>query len=112
MEPEMELMAIVITVCALANPDHCEEQRLEFSSQFSLKTVRDERSAVSGAMDWRTSQVDHQELSLRVSAFEERLMRPEQASNVMHSSAKIGVRPVVMGILNLTRTPSRTAISS
>jgi hypothetical protein len=37
MEPEMELIAIVITVCALAHPDQCEEQRLEFSSQFSLK---------------------------------------------------------------------------
>ena len=33
----MELIAIVVTVCALAHPDQCEEHRLEFSSQFSLK---------------------------------------------------------------------------
>ena len=32
----MDLIAIVITVCALAEPNRCEEQRLEFSSQFSL----------------------------------------------------------------------------
>jgi hypothetical protein len=33
----MELIAIVITVCTLADPNRCEEQRIEFSSQFSLK---------------------------------------------------------------------------
>jgi hypothetical protein len=33
----MDLIAIVITVCALADPDRCEEQRIEFSSQFSLR---------------------------------------------------------------------------
>jgi hypothetical protein len=37
MEPEMELIMIVVTVCAVAHPDQCEEQRLEFSSQFSLR---------------------------------------------------------------------------
>ena len=37
MEPEMELIMIVVTVCAMAHPDQCEEQRLEFSSQFSLR---------------------------------------------------------------------------
>lgn len=33
----MDLIAIVVTVCALARPDQCEEQRIEFSSQFSLR---------------------------------------------------------------------------
>ena len=33
----MEMIAIVVTVCALAQPDQCEEQRLEFSWQGSLK---------------------------------------------------------------------------
>ncbi len=34
----MELMAIVVVVCALAQPDQCEERRLEFnSSQYSLR---------------------------------------------------------------------------
>ena len=33
----MELIAIVITVCTLLDPTRCEEQRIEFSSQFSLR---------------------------------------------------------------------------
>jgi hypothetical protein len=33
----MELIAIVITVCTLSDPARCEEQRIEFSSQFSLR---------------------------------------------------------------------------
>jgi hypothetical protein len=33
----MELIAIVITVCTLSDPTRCEEQRIEFSSQFSLR---------------------------------------------------------------------------
>ena len=33
----MDLIAIVVTVCALARPDQCQEQRLEFSAQSSLK---------------------------------------------------------------------------
>jgi hypothetical protein len=32
----VDFIAIVVTVCALAEPNRCEEQRLEFSSQFSL----------------------------------------------------------------------------
>jgi hypothetical protein len=32
----MELMVIVMTVCALSDPNRCEEQRVEFSSQASL----------------------------------------------------------------------------
>ena len=32
----MDLIAIVVTVCALARPDHCEEQRLEFMWNGSL----------------------------------------------------------------------------
>lgn len=33
----MEMIAIVVTVCALAQPEQCEDQRLEFSWQGSLK---------------------------------------------------------------------------
>ncbi len=33
----MEMIAIVVTVCALAQPDQCEERHLEFSWQGSLK---------------------------------------------------------------------------
>ena len=33
----MDLIAIVVTVCALAQPDQCEEQRLEFTWRGSLK---------------------------------------------------------------------------
>jgi hypothetical protein len=33
----MEAIAIVFTVCALAQPDRCEEQRLEYAWQGSLK---------------------------------------------------------------------------
>jgi hypothetical protein len=33
----MDLIAIVVTVCALAQPDQCEQQRLEFSWSGSLK---------------------------------------------------------------------------
>jgi hypothetical protein len=33
----MGMIAIVFTVCALAQPDRCEEQRLEYTSQGSLK---------------------------------------------------------------------------
>jgi hypothetical protein len=32
----MDLIAIVVTVCALAHPDHCEEQRLEYMWNGSL----------------------------------------------------------------------------
>jgi hypothetical protein len=32
----MDLIAIVVTVCALAQPDHCEEQRLEYMWNGSL----------------------------------------------------------------------------
>lgn len=32
----MDLIAIVVTVCALAQPSRCEEQRIEFSSPSSL----------------------------------------------------------------------------
>lgn len=33
----MDLIAIVVTVCALAHPDQCEEQRLEYMWNGSLK---------------------------------------------------------------------------
>lgn len=33
----MGLVAIVFTVCALAQPDQCQEQRLEYAWQGSLK---------------------------------------------------------------------------
>lgn len=33
----MDLIAIVVTVCALAQPDQCEERRLEFNWNGSLK---------------------------------------------------------------------------
>jgi hypothetical protein len=33
----MGLIEIVLTVCALSLPDHCEEQHLQFSSDISLK---------------------------------------------------------------------------
>jgi hypothetical protein len=33
----MDMIAIVVTVCALAQPDHCEDQRLEFTWQGSLR---------------------------------------------------------------------------
>jgi hypothetical protein len=33
----MEMIAIVVTVCALAQPDQCEEQRLDFSWSGTLK---------------------------------------------------------------------------
>jgi len=33
----MDLIAIVVTVCALAHPDHCEEQRLEYMWYGSLR---------------------------------------------------------------------------
>ena len=33
----MGLIEIVLTVCALSLPDHCEEQHLQFSNDISLK---------------------------------------------------------------------------
>ena len=33
----MGFVEIVVTVCALSTPDHCEEQHLQFSSDISLK---------------------------------------------------------------------------
>jgi hypothetical protein len=33
----MEMIAIVVTVCSLAQPDQCEDQRLVYESQGSLK---------------------------------------------------------------------------
>jgi hypothetical protein len=33
----MDIIAIVVTVCALAQPDHCEDHRLEYAWQGSLK---------------------------------------------------------------------------
>jgi hypothetical protein len=33
----MSLIAIVFTVCALAQPDQCQEERIAYASQGSLK---------------------------------------------------------------------------
>ena len=66
----MGFLELVITVCAIADPTLCEDQRLQYASGASLR-----RSALHCAMDRRTSEMDGGALALRILRTEKDLMR-------------------------------------
>ena len=54
----MNMIEIIVTVCALAQPSQCEEQHLQYAFGRARRAVRDERAALLGAMDQRASEMD------------------------------------------------------
>ena len=66
----MGFLELVITVCAIAHPTLCEDQRLQYVKSITA-TVRHGRSALHCAMDRRTSEMDGGALALRI-------LRPEK----------------------------------
>ncbi len=100
----MGLIELVLTVCAIAQPAACEEQHLQFASSISLAQCAMAAPPYIAAVDWRAPPVDARALALRIPGQERqrRLMRVEPSAKRDAFLRKIGTRPVVMGILNVT----------
>jgi hypothetical protein len=60
----MGLIQIIVMVCQVAQPDRCEEQHLQFAWQGTLEVLG---ATLHRPMDRRSSAMDREALSLRIS---------------------------------------------
>ena len=64
---EDRLIEIILTVCAIANPNNCEEKYLQFAWDGSLKSMHDGRAALYRPVDRPASCMGGKEMELRLS---------------------------------------------
>ena len=61
------MIEIILTVCAIANPSHCEEKYLQFAWDGSISQCMMAAQPYIAAVDWQASGVDGEEMELRLS---------------------------------------------